>query len=82
MWDETDEDGTDEEEWPESDEDSPTVPCPECGGDVYEEADHCPSCGHFLLAASASPLLGKPAWFVLLGLLGIVATLIVLSSGR
>lgn len=24
------------------------VPCPECGGDVYDDSDHCPACGHWL----------------------------------
>jgi hypothetical protein len=80
MWDETDDDGSDEEDWSLADEDSPTVLCPECGGEVYEESDHCPECGHFLESLPAHPLLGKPGWFVILGLLGILATLIALSG--
>lgn len=79
MWDETDEDWSGEEEWPESDDATPTVPCPECGDDVYEESDHCPACGHLLSADSTHPFLGKPAWFVILGLLGLAATLVALA---
>lgn len=75
-----DEDWPDENEWPESEDDSPTVPCPECGGEVYEESDHCPACGHFLESSSTHPLLGKPAWFVILGLLGLAATVAALAA--
>jgi hypothetical protein len=78
MWDETDDEWSDEDDW--SDEDSPTTPCPECGADVYEESDHCPACGHFLLSDSSHPLMEKPAWFVILGLVGIIATLIALAA--
>lgn len=80
MWDETDDDEPFEEDWPEAEEDSPTVPCPECGGEVYEESEHCPQCGYFLESSSSHPLSGKPGWFVILGLLGLLATLIALSG--
>jgi uncharacterized paraquat-inducible protein A len=54
----------DEEDWSESggdyvdddgdgdsaaDDDS--IPCPECGADVYADLDHCPRCGHWLTDA-------------------------------
>ena len=25
------------------------VPCPACGGDVYEDADQCPHCGEWII---------------------------------
>jgi hypothetical protein len=78
MWDEADEDWSGDDDW--SDEASPTIPCPECGADVYEESEHCPACGHFLLPDSSHPWLAKPAWFVILGLVGILATLIALAA--
>ena len=28
-----------------------TVPCPECGGEIYDDSDHCPACGHWLTEA-------------------------------
>ena len=81
MWDDSDEDSwSDEEDPPESDEESIAISCPECGGDVYEDADLCPHCGFFLEESPAHPLLGKPLWFVILGLLGLLATLVALSG--
>jgi endogenous inhibitor of DNA gyrase (YacG/DUF329 family) len=29
-------------------DDTDTVPCPQCGRDVYEDAERCPSCGLYL----------------------------------
>ncbi|MFQ5732738.1 MAG: zinc ribbon domain-containing protein [Planctomycetaceae bacterium] len=72
--DEFDEDGADS-----GDDPTPLVHCPNCGGEVYREADSCPHCGEFLIGEDG-PLGGKPAWFVALGLLGIVAVLLVLSG--
>ena len=37
-----DDDGDDDNE-------GETVPCPDCGRPVYEEADVCPYCGSFIL---------------------------------
>ncbi len=82
MWDDSEHDSwSEEDDWPEPEE-SPTISCPKCGGEVYEEADLCPHCGDFLEPddSSASPMAGKPLWFVILGLLGIAATLAALSG--
>lgn len=69
-----------DEDWTDSDDEStPLVNCPNCRGEVYYEADSCPHCGEFLIGDS-NPLVGRPKWFVVLGLLGIVAVLLVLSG--
>jgi hypothetical protein len=78
MWDDSQE--PDEDDWPESDEDSIAVSCPECGGEVYEDADLCPHCGNFLEQTLEHPMSNKPLWFVVLGLLGLLATLLALSG--
>ncbi len=81
MWDDSEYDSwEDEDDWPESAEESPTVTCPECGGEVYEEADCCPYCGFYLDAASTHAFIGRPAWFVALGVIGILATILALSG--
>ncbi|GAB4145916.1 MAG: hypothetical protein Tsb009_18310 [Planctomycetaceae bacterium] len=68
------------EHWQDNENDeTPTVTCSNCGADVYEDADSCPRCGEFLVAAH-SPLAGKPAWFVAIGIVGILAVLILLSG--
>lgn len=69
-----------EDDWPEEEEswadESFTVACPECGYEMHEEAEMCPSCGCFPDEALRDhPLMGKPGWFVILGILGVLATL-------
>jgi hypothetical protein len=82
MWDDSEDDSwSDEEDWPESDEESISISCPECGGEVHEEADACPHCGYFLEETRDHPMLGKPWWFVVLGILGILATIFALFGG-
>ncbi len=57
-----------------------TICCPECGADVYEDADVCPACG-FYITPDTSVWSGKPAWWILFGLLGIAAVILALSLG-
>ena len=53
----------DEEDWSETggdygddaDDSAATFPCPECGAAIYEDLDHCPSCGHWLTDADRHP---------------------------
>jgi DNA-directed RNA polymerase subunit RPC12/RpoP len=77
---EADEEGLDERELPDEadqderdDDDVETVPCPECGKPVYEEADVCPHCGSFILRDVRA---GRPRWvlataLILLGALAL-----------
>jgi hypothetical protein len=69
----------DEERTHGDDDVTPTIRCPNCHRDVYSEADSCPHCGEFLIG-DPTPLDSKPKWFVLLGLLGILAVVLVLSG--
>lgn len=71
-------------EYPEEDEGdevSETIPCPNCGADVYEDAEQCPVCGEFILPGAGRLWAGRSAWWVLLGLLGTGAVLWVLLTG-
>lgn len=70
--------GYDDEDW-DDDESTSVIPCSNCGADVYEEADSCPACGEYLIGGSR-PLANKPAWFVVLGLLGIIAVIVLFSG--
>lgn len=54
------------------------VTCPHCGCDVYEEAEQCPHCGDYIVHRSSS-WAGRPVWWIVVGLLGILATLIALT---
>lgn len=32
-------------------DDADTVPCPECGAEIYADLDHCPQCGRWFTDA-------------------------------
>ena len=57
------------------DDDAETLPCPECGQPVYEEADQCPHCGQYVTFSSSHAFANKPWWWIALGLLGTLALL-------
>jgi hypothetical protein len=74
------------EDWEYPDEDhgdvadaTPTQSCPMCGVDIYEDAVQCPLCGQYLTRTS-SAWNGRPGWWVLLGLLGILAVVLTLAA--
>jgi hypothetical protein len=46
--------------------DDDTVPCPYCRRPVYEDAERCPHCEHYLSAEDAP---ARPPWWLLLGVL-------------
>ena len=56
------------------DDDSPTVECPMCGCDVYQDAQQCPVCGEWIVH---TPRIwaGRPWWWVWLGVIGIIAVI-------
>jgi uncharacterized OB-fold protein len=62
-----------------SDDVTETVRCPNCGTDVYEDAEQCPKCGEYV-EFSTSAWQGKPVPWVMVGLAGIVAVIIALSG--
>ncbi len=71
-------DEPDEPDEDDEDDDSITLPCPACGTDVYEDAEQCPVCGEFIVFNN-SPWQGRSLVWVILGTLGIVATILALS---
>ena len=56
-----------------------TVPCPQCGAEVYEDAVACPICGAYI-TADTNIWSGRPLWWVILALLGLVATIAALVT--
>ena len=57
-----------------------TVDCPNCGATMYEDAPQCPACGEYV-SRTTSAWQGRPVWWILLGLAGIIATLFLLLPG-
>ena len=61
----------DEDEWDDDDdgdEDEETIPCPQCGRPIYEEAQRCPECGNYILEEDVIPA-HKPWWIIVGALL-------------
>ena len=59
------------------DDGPPTVPCPHCGEEMFEDAEQCPECGQYVSKedAPAAPGAGKSgAWWILV-LLALAAVL-------
>lgn len=52
-------------------DDGETVACPECRDPVYEDAERCPNCGHYLSREDASR---RRPWWVVAGVLACLAT--------
>ncbi len=71
----------DSEPLDETDDEPALVDCPECGGAIYEEAEQCPLCGAYVIHRS-SLWTGRSLWWIVLGLLGIAAVILVLALGR
>lgn len=75
----------DDNEYPDPDDDegsedvTETVRCPNCGADVYEDAEQCPRCGEYV-EFSTSVWQDKPLPWVMVGLAGIVAVILTLSG--
>ncbi|MBI1249654.1 hypothetical protein GC197_17655 [bacterium] len=73
-WD-NDEDWSDE---PDDDQDD-TINCPNCGAEIFDDTDVCPICMHAIIH-DRSPWSGKSVGWIVLGVLGIIATIVMLLS--
>lgn len=74
-WDDEDYD----EGW--SDDDSvDLIECSSCGSEIYEEAVQCPTCGEYVTRGvrTGTAWEGRPFWWVVVGLIGIVAAMLAL----
>jgi len=83
FWFEQPDDELRDDEYPDEDESddeaTATVACPHCGAQVYEDAEYCPVCDSYI-TPGGNAISGRPLWWILLGLAGIIATLVVLSG--
>lgn len=72
-------DDSESEDYPGSDSDDEveTLPCPNCGAAVYDESPQCPSCGDYI-TYSTSALSDKPRWYIVLGVLGVAAVILIM----
>jgi hypothetical protein len=56
------------------DDDEPTIPCPYCHEEMFEDSPRCPHCGRYISEEDAPPG-RKPLWIIL----GVVLCLIVIA---
>ncbi len=75
-----DESWDDDADWDDDDDDeTDIVECPACGAEIYEDAPQCPACGNYVVRQSHS-LSGKPVWYVVLAVAGIIAVIWLFSG--
>ncbi len=77
--DEDDEFGDDEDPDDLDDDATATLSCPHCGAEIYEDAVRCPACENYV-TPDTRVFSNRPLWWILLGLTGIVAVVLVLSG--
>jgi hypothetical protein len=63
-----------------TDDDLPTVPCPQCREDILEDAERCPHCGYYPSREDAPPGRKSSAWVVLM-VLALLAAVMLMMSG-
>jgi len=54
------------------DSDDTTIPCPECGREIYDDTPRCPHCGSYL-GGDDFQRSRRPAWWLLFGVLAALA---------
>ncbi|RLS51882.1 MAG: hypothetical protein DWH91_17945 [Planctomycetota bacterium] len=68
----------DDEEFDDDHAEEVTVPCRMCGCDIYDDAIQCPLCGEYQTKSPLTAWEGRPLWWRVGGLLGIIAVLLTL----
>ena len=56
------------------------VPCSSCGAQIYDDSVTCPKCGDYVVA-DTNPWSGHSVAWIVLGALGVLATVAVLALG-
>jgi hypothetical protein len=59
-------------DWPDEDDEEPTIPCPYCRREIHEDSQRCPYCEKYVSEEDA-PSARKPWWIII----GVVACLYV-----
>jgi hypothetical protein len=57
------------------DDEDPTIDCPHCGAEVYDDAEQCPACGRYLTEEDAPAKL-PPLWI----LIGVVVCILIVIA--
>jgi hypothetical protein len=63
-----------------NDEDEPTVPCPYCRREIFEDSPRCPHCGQYISDEDARG--ARKPWWIVLGALLCLAVVWVWVASR
>ena len=67
-------DASEGEDQADDSDDEPTIPCPACGCEIYEDTPRCPECGHYLGAEEQAG--GRtPVWILVTALVCLAVAL-------
>jgi len=72
--DEWDDDDSEFDDFGDESHEAELLPCPACKTPIYEDAPQCPACGEYVVH-DTSAWSGRSWWWILLGLVGIVAVI-------
>jgi hypothetical protein len=61
------EDDDEEEDWPDEDDEEPTIPCPYCRREILEDPERCPHCKHYISKEDAPP--ERKPWWIIVGVI-------------
>jgi len=56
-----------------------TISCPNCGVEIYDDSEWCPACNQYI-TREKSEWVGKPLWWIVLAIAGVVALIWALSG--
>jgi hypothetical protein len=79
-WDGDDLDSDDSNGDHEDGEQEPTIPCPYCRREIFEDSVRCPHCGEYLTAEDVPA--GPKPWWIILGVLLCLAAIWVWIASR
>ena len=65
LWNDEEWDGGDSDD--EADEDEPTVACPYCRREMFEDSPQCPHCGQYIVEEDVPP--SRKPWWIVVGVL-------------
>lgn len=74
-WDRDDENEWEDEADFDDEFETETVVCSHCGAEIYEDAVSCPVCGEYV-SKNTHPFSDRPSWWITLGVLGVIATIL------
>ena len=61
-------------------DDEPTIPCPYCRREMFEDSARCPHCGQYISAEDSPP--GRKPWWIIVGVLLCLAAIWVWIASR